>query len=134
MTRAALIAKLLLAAAPACAQTCVTVEVDNVRPGQGHLMVAAFGSADTFGKTPLTQVRLPAGEAKMSFQLCDLTGAVVALTLYQDLNSDGKMGRNLLGIPTEPWGSSGNPGPFGPSWEHSQVPLDGRAITVRMTS
>ena len=34
-----------------------------------------------------------------------------ALALFQDLDSDGRMGRNVLGIPTEPWGASGSPGP-----------------------
>ena len=127
---------LLAAAGPAFAQApagCATVEVDNVRPQQGHLMVAAYGSADTFGKTPLVSLRLPAGEARMSFQLCGLSGEGVALTLYQDLDSDGKMGRNLLGMPTEPWGSSGTPGSFGPSWATGAVALNGKAIAVRMS-
>ena len=128
------IAVLLSAAAPAFAQTCVTVEVDNVRAGTGHLMVAAFASADSFNKTPLVSLRLPAGDsAKMSFQLCGLSGSEVALTLFQDLDSDGKMGRNLLGMPTEPWGSSGTPGTFGPNWETGKVALDGRAIAVKLS-
>ena len=107
------LATLLLAAAaatfaPAFAQICATVEVDNVRPQQGLLMVAAYGSAETFGKTPLAQLRLPAGDAKMKFELCGLSGSEVALMLFQDLDSDGQMGRNLVGMPTEPWGASGS--------------------------
>ena len=128
-----LIALLLAAAGPAFAQACATVEVDNVRPLQGHLMVAAFGSAETYGKTPMVSLRLPAGEAKMSFQLCGLSGTEVALRLFQDLDSDGKMGANLLGMPTEPWGSSGTPGSFGPRWETGKVALDGSPIKVRMS-
>ena len=38
---------------PAPAQACATVQVNNVRPGQGHLMVAAYASAETFGKQAL---------------------------------------------------------------------------------
>ena len=128
-----LIALLLAAAGPAFAQACATVEVDNVRPLQGHLMVAAFGSAETYGKTPMVSLRLPAGEAKMSFRLCGLSGSEVALRLFQDLDSDGKMGANLLGMPTEPWGSSGTPGSFGPRWETGKVALDGSTIKVRMS-
>ena len=132
------LATLLLATAaatfaPAFAQVCATVEVDNVRPQQGLLMVAAFGSAETFGKTPMVSLRLPAGDAKMKFELCGLSGSEVALTLFQDLDSDGKMGRNLLGMPTEPWGATGTPGSFGPSWETGRVKLDGSTLTVRMS-
>ena len=115
------------------AENCVEVQVENVRPQQGQLMVAVYGSAATFGKTPVRQLRLPAGEARMSFKLCDLPGDEVAVTLFQDLDSDGKMGRNLLGVPTEPWGASGTPGTFGPSWDSTRVALDGKAIVVKLS-
>jgi uncharacterized protein (DUF2141 family) len=60
--------------------------------------------------------------------------AAVALTLYQDLDGDGRMGANIVGLPTEPWGSSGTPGTFGPSWETGRVKLDGSVIVVRMST
>ncbi len=118
---------------PAHAQTCATVVVSAVRPQQGQLMVAAYAGADSFNKRPLVSLRLPAGEDTMQFQLCGLSGDTVALTLFQDLDSDGKMNRNLLGMPTEPWGSSGSPGPMGPSWETAKVALDGKPLAVRMS-
>jgi uncharacterized protein (DUF2141 family) len=112
---------------------CASVEVHNVRPQQGQLMVAAYGDAETFGKRPMVSLRVPAGETTTTVQLCGLTGTVVALTLFQDLDSDGKMGRNVLGMPTEPWGSSGSPGAFGPGWESAKVALDGKPLIVRMS-
>jgi uncharacterized protein (DUF2141 family) len=115
------------------ASGCATVEVHNVRPQQGQLMLAAYGSAESFGKQAVKALRLPAGEATMRVQLCGLGGSEVALMLFQDLDSDGKMGRNLVGMPTEPWGSSGKPGMFGPQWDSGKVPLDGTAITVKMS-
>ena len=115
------------------ADICVKVEVQNVRAQQGQLMVAAFGDAASFGKKPMSQMRVPAGEATTTFELCGLSGDTVALTLYQDLDSDGQMGRNLLGMPSEPWGSSGKPGAFGPSWDTAKVALDGSTIVVRLT-
>lgn len=127
----------LAAAPPARAQDgCAAVEVQNVRAQQGQMMVAAFGSADTYRKKPLVQLRLPAGDGTtMRFQLCGLAGSTeVALTLFQDLDSDGRMGTNLVGLPTEPWGSSGSPGTFGPSWETGRVKLDGSVIVVRMST
>jgi uncharacterized protein (DUF2141 family) len=112
---------------------CTAVEVHNVRPLQGQLMVAAYGSAEAFGKKPLVSVRVPAGDVVTTLQLCGLAGDAVALMLFQDLDSDGKMNRNLLGMPTEPWGSSGTPGTFGPTWEQARVALDGKALVVRMS-
>ena len=124
---------LLATAAPARAQSCVTVEVHNVRPQQGHIMLAAFTDAESFGKKSVVSLRVAAGDAITPVQLCGVAGNIVALTLFQDLDSDGKMGRNLLGMPSEPWGSSGTPGNFGPSWDTAKVALDGRAITVKLS-
>lgn len=122
------------AATPAPAATgCATLDIQNVRPQQGQLMVAAYGSAESFGKKPLVALRVPAGEARMQVQLCGLSGPEVALMLFQDLDSDGKMGANLMGMPTEPWGSSGNPGMFGPQWQTGKVALNGSPIAVKMS-
>ena len=115
------------------AQHCVTVEVHNVRPLQGQIMVAAYTDAEAFGRQAVLSMRVAAAEAVTPLQLCGVTGALVALTLYQDLDGDGKMGRNLLGMPTEPWGSSGQPGSFGPSWATAKVALDGSVIVVRLS-
>jgi uncharacterized protein (DUF2141 family) len=132
----------LVAAACFCALTaaraetpagCVQVEVQNVRPQQGQLMVAAYGDAESFGKKPLAQMRVPAGGAVTTFELCGLSGSTVALTMFQDLDSDGKMNKNMLGMPIEPWGASGTPGVFGPSWETGRVALDGKSIVVKLT-
>ena len=122
------------AAQPTATQpSCATVEVHNVRPGQGFLMVAAFTDAASFRSRPAVALRLPAGEATMRFPLCGLAGEVVALTLFQDLDGDGKMGANLVGMPTEPWGSSGTPGASGPTWDTAKVALGGNPITVRLS-
>ena len=136
---AAFVAALFAAtlALPAQAQTataCAQVEVHNVRPQQGQLMLAAFADADSFQKKPVTSLRLAAGAAVMQFQVCGLPGSTVSLTLFQDLDSDGKMGRNLIGIPTEPWGSSGTPGAMGPSWSTGRVALDGKPIVIQMSN
>lgn len=122
-------------ALPAAAQSgCATVEVHNLRPGHGFLMLAAFADAASFRSRPVVALRLPAAEATtMRFPLCGLAGDVVALTLFQDLDGDGKMGVNLVGMPTEPWGSSGTPGAFGPSWDTGKVALDGSPIVVRLS-
>ena len=132
-TLATLLLALASAAFTARAEACIDVVVDNVRPQQGFLMVAAFGSAQSFGKTPMAQLRLPAGDAQMRFQFCNLAGSEVALTLFQDLDGDGKMGRNLLGVPSEPWGTSGTPGTFGPSWDTARVALDGKPVSVKLS-
>jgi uncharacterized protein (DUF2141 family) len=123
----------LATSAAGAAEGCASVEVQNVRPQQGFLMVSAFLDEASFGRKPVAALRLAAGEATMRFEVCGLSGPQVALMLYQDLDSDGKMGANLLGLPTEPWGASGSPGMMGPKWDTSRMPLDGQPLVVRMS-
>jgi uncharacterized protein (DUF2141 family) len=126
----------LLAATPAFAQDgCVTVEVQHVRPKQGNLLLQAFASADTYRKKPVSSVRVAAGDADTQrVQLCGLAaGSEMAVTMFQDLDGDGRMATNFVGMPTEPWGSSGAPGAFGPSWETGRVKLDGSVVVVKLS-
>lgn len=113
---------------------CAKVEVHNLHTGQGPLMVAAYADAATFRKTAVRQLQMAVTAETMTLQICGLTGDVVALTLFQDLNRNGKLDANPFGMPSEPWGASGKPSPLtGPTWETSQVPLDGEAIVVKLS-
>lgn len=127
-----------IASSPAQAQTpasgCARIEVQNVRPEQGMLMIAAYADAATFNKSPVVALQMRAGAATMSFPLCGLSGATVALMLFQDLNGNGKLDANVLGIPSEPWGASGQPAAMSPpTWSTTSVPLDSTTIVVKLS-
>lgn len=139
MTSATLLSSLLMttllaAAGPIQAQACQPVEVHNVRPDQGRLMVVAYDAAADFNKAPATALQLRADAEVLSFQLCGLRGSAVAISLYQDLNTNGKLDTNAMGIPGEPWGASGKPSNFGPpTWDATQVALDGKPIVLKLS-
>ena len=124
----------LIASGPVRAAVCANVEVQNVRPGQGMLMVAAFSDAESYGKTPVVALQMRAGDATMTFPLCGLEGTAVALKLFQDVNGNGKLDTNILGMPSEPWGASGTPPAMSaPTWPSTVVPLDGSTIVVKLS-
>ena len=125
----------LLSSIPAArAQDCAQVEVRNLRPEQGMLMLAAYTDAASFRKTAAMELRVRATAETMTLQVCGLAGNAVALTLFQDLNSNGKLDSNPFGIPTEPWGASGKTSAMSaPTWETAQVPLDGGTIVVKLS-
>ncbi len=112
---------------------CAKVEVQNLRTGQGPLMVAAYTDAASFRKTAASQLQMAVTGETMTIQVCGLTGDAVALTLYQDLNGNGKMDANPFGMPTEPWGASGKSAPMGPSWDSANVPLTDATIVVKLS-
>ena len=119
---------------PAHAQDCAKVEVQNLKPGQGMLMLAAYTDAASFRKTAAASLQLPVSAETMLVQVCNLSGSVVGLTLFQDLNGNGKLDSNPFGMPTEPWGASGKTSAMSaPTWETAQVPLDGSTIVVKLS-
>jgi len=115
---------------------CLDIVVQNVRPQQGYLMLAAYIDAESYAAKKAAQslrVAAPAS-AQATLQLCGVQSAEVAITMFQDLDGDGRMGTNVLRIPTEPWGASGTPGAFGPTWETARVPTATTPIVVKLTS
>ena len=125
---------ILACVSQAHAQGCARVEVQNLRPGQGPLMLAAYGDEASFRKTPVSQLQMAVSSETVQLQVCGLSGHSVALTLFQDLNGNAKLDLNPFGVPTEPWGASGKPTPMAaPTWESSQVPLDGSTIVVKLS-
>ena len=113
---------------------CAKVEVQNLRTGQGPLMVAAYTDAASFRKTAASQLQMAVTGETMTIEVCGLAGDAVAFTLFQDLNSNGKMDTNPFGMPTEPWGASGKPTPMmGPTWDTAEVPLAAETIVVKLS-
>src|SRR6185437_13110416 len=129
----AVLSALAVVASPARAATCVDLEVQNLRAG-GTLMLAAYADASTFDKSPVVALQMKVDGESMRFPLCGLQGDHVALTLYQDLNGNGKLDKNVLGIPSEPWGASGRPAAMSaPTWATTAVPLDASTVVVRLS-
>lgn len=99
---------------PVCSQAVdMTLEVeglDTSRLQGATLMVAVFTEPGHWLRQPQAGHRftLPAEAAsgKFSVVLKDLPDGPVALTLFQDVNANGRLDMNAMGIPTEPYGFS----------------------------
>jgi uncharacterized protein (DUF2141 family) len=130
----ALIASSLALSSAAQAQTCVPVQVQNVRADRGMLMVAAYDDEATYNKKPVSLLQLRADKDTLEFKVCGVGGAALALSMFQDINGNGKLDTNVLGIPSEPWGASGKPSAFeAPSWKSTHVPVDGGVVVVKLS-
>ena len=99
-------------AAPAAT---LEVTVANVRNNKGHVRVAACTQATFLKERCAYNAQVPsvAGETVVRLEVPPGTWAVQA---YQDEDDSGKVGRNLLGIPTVGLGFSNDaPFRFGPT-------------------
>lgn len=93
--------------------TTLTVDFYNVKQAKGSLHLAVFDSDATFSaKHPAVYETTVAisGTNEISVEIPALTaGKTYAIAAYQDLNNNGELDTNLLGIPTEPYAFSNNP-------------------------
>jgi uncharacterized protein (DUF2141 family) len=88
------------------AQSNLDVRVSDIAaPGKGTLVFVLFNSADGFPKDHDEAFRR--GEVSSFGDMADysfreLPSGTYALVVYQDLNNNGKMDTNFIGMPKEP--------------------------------
>jgi uncharacterized protein (DUF2141 family) len=124
-----------LVTATAAAIACPQLEIHNVRAGQGALMVAVYADAASYNKKPELAKQITATDAVGKLALCGMEGKTIAVAVFQDFNLDGKLGMNVMGIPTEPYGASGKPPAFSaPTWETTNVKVGDAPLIVTLSN
>ncbi len=94
-----------------------TLLIENVQTAEGDLYISigdetAFGDA---GGKHAVQTILKARAGSMRFCTDALTDGTYAAQVYHDVNGNGELDSNFVGMPREPWGFSNNArGNFGP--------------------
>jgi uncharacterized protein (DUF2141 family) len=93
-------------------RACLTVELTGLRSNLGVINIGVFASAEGFPNDATRAVRsgcFPIPELPLLLRFDDLPFGQYAATVHHDENMDGELNTNLLGIPTEGIGFSGNP-------------------------
>ena len=114
----------------------LSITVDGVKDAQGQLMVALYDSAEGFLKRSVKTGSAPAAGGSTTVVIKDLPPGTYGFALFHDANGNGRMDKNLMGIPSEDYAFSnnalGNMGP--PRFEQARftVPAAGAAVTVSL--
>lgn len=137
------IRSLLLAAfaAPLFAHAAeLTLEVDGLdatRLEGSALFVAVYNEAGQWMGKPAVGRRFamdPKAGGRMTVTLVDLPEGPLALSVFHDTNGNGRMDRNAMGIPIEPYGFSNNAtGQFGPPRFEQAVLAPSADSVIRVT-
>ncbi len=110
------------------------IKIPSVEEAAGTISMAVYDSEKNFVETVLIGANETAIKGDMSFSFPDLAAGEYAVMVYHDLNGNGKLDSNLLGMPKEPWGASlEGTRIFGaPTWEDTKFSLseDGTTITI----
>lgn len=110
----------------------VQLEIKRVTAGQGPVMVAVYESDAQFMKEPSVAMILQAKSETLTLPLCNLSGEEVAVMIYQDVDRNDKLNANFMGIPSEPYGASGEPSFGPPTWAKAKVRADGRSLSISL--
>ena len=93
-------------------RACLTVELMGLRSNLGVINIGVFSSPEGFPNDATRAVRsgcFPISNLPLLLTFDDLPFGQYAATVHHDENMDGELNTNLLGIPTEGIGFSGNP-------------------------
>lgn len=85
----------------------LTVEITNAKSDQGFVGAALYGSAETWLKDgAAVKLERAAAGATVVLVFRGLPAGRYAISAYHDENGNGKLDRNLVGLPTERYGMS----------------------------
>ncbi|MGI9318205.1 MAG: DUF2141 domain-containing protein [bacterium] len=107
----------------AVAETLV-VNVSGIKPGEGDLRIGLFNTEKSFpyGEWAVG-VEVPGTEESMRIEVTEVPAGQYAVSVVQDLNGNGKLDKNFVGMPKEPYGFSGD-------WKSGAASFDDAAIQI----
>lgn len=116
----------------------VTVIITDLPSTTSAIKLNFYNSAEAFlksGQAALRRIVVPKGHNKVEVQV-SLAPGEWAVALSQDTNDNGRLDRNFLGIPTEPYAFSNNIRPHlsAPKFEECKFMADGgrKVITIQL--
>lgn len=113
------------------------VVFSNLRQPTGRVYIAVFDSKAAYLQTEEARFQkiVPvqsAGTVEVNFS--DIPAGAYALSCFHDINGNGRLDTNWLGIPTEPYCFSNNARPRfrAPTWEETKFVLEPGKTVLRL--
>ena len=114
-------------------QATVIVKVTGLRSEKGQVRIAVFNSSEKWlGEQPVYSSTINVDSQSVTWKIYDVPYGDYGIAVFHDENKNGKMDKNFLGIPLEPYGFSNNVRvTFGPpKWEKSKFVVKGSTTEV----
>ncbi len=105
----------LIAATGTASAASLTVTISGIDKDGGNVAVALYGPENWLSHKPLQAVNVQAQEGSQTVTFDELPPGAYGILAFHDVNTNRDLDMNFLGIPTEQFGFSNNPG-------HSHTP------------
>ena len=87
------------------------LQLQNIQPQKGSIKVAIFNSKETFlddNAAYLSKSLEVDRKNTVDISFSNLPYGIYTAAIFHDVNNNGDLDKNLLGVPTEPYGFSNN--------------------------
>jgi len=115
----------------------LTVVVENLVSPNAPVEMSIYGPNNKFldSSDNLDKIRVKPQNGKLVAKINNLSYGDLAIALYQDVNSDGHIDKNLIGIPQEPYAFSNNYKPVikAPSFGDCKFLYSSKTNTINVT-
>ncbi len=114
-------------------QATIILKVTGLRSAKGQIKIAVFNSSEKWlGEQPIYSLTINVDGQSVTWRINDVPYGDYGVAVFHDENSNGKMDKNILGIPLEPYGFSNNVRvTFGPpKWAKAKFTVSGSTAEV----
>jgi uncharacterized protein (DUF2141 family) len=136
-----MIAVILLFASFFFRESEVKLQLSNIQEAKGSIYVAVYDRQEAFlsnepAKMRAQKIAPVTQTGSLQLSLGALPAGQYALSCFHDVNGNGKLDTDWVGIPTEPYGFSNNARPKfrAPRWSESVFSLSdaGASLAIRL--
>ncbi len=111
----------------------LTVTFDDFKDPEGKIYVAVY-EKDNFLRQPSQTTTLEVKAENNQVTLEDIAFGEYAISVFHDLNSNGRFDMNENQMPAEPWGMSGTVNPMQrPTWESAKIKFDSSGQVLNLS-
>lgn len=133
-------ATLLLFGGASCTYAAdLTVVIQNIQQDTGNVMLGLFSTPEDFPKTAIQGMFVTAAKrdatGRITLVMRDLAPGQYAVSAFHDIDGNGKLNTNLMGMPIEPYGFSNDAqGQFGPpAFKAAAITLPAQGLTIQLS-
>ena len=104
-------------------EATIILKVTGLRSEKGQVRIAVFNSSEKWlGEDPVYSSTINVDGQSVTLKFTNVPNGDYGIAVFHDENKNGKMDKNFLGIPLEPYGFSNNVRvTFGPpKWENAK--------------
>lgn len=94
---------------PKANDNVLTIKVSGIKKVKGSLLVAVYKSAEDYENGlayAIQKINVPVTDKKQVLEITGLDFGPYGIKMFQDINDDGALNKNFVGIPKEPYGFS----------------------------